>query len=65
MKSSFIENSTLVVGGDGRFYNSTAIQLIIKMAAANGITKLLVGQNGILSTPAVSSIIRSTKSLGG
>lgn len=55
---------TLVVGGDGRYWNDVAIQVIIKMAAANGVKKLLIGQNGILSTPAVSAIIRATKSFG-
>merc|ERR1712137_515068 len=60
-----LEGQTLVVGGDGRYWNDVAIQTIIKMAAANGVQKLLVGQNGILSTPAVSAIIRATKSFGG
>ena len=59
-----LEGQTLVVGGDGRYWNDVAIQTIIKMAAANGVQKLLVGQNGILSTPAVSAIIRATKSFG-
>ena len=48
---------TFVVGGDGRFYNSIAIQKLIKMAAANGVKKLIVGQNGFLSTPASSNMI--------
>ncbi len=56
---------TLVVGGDGRFYNSHAIQVILKMAEANGFGRALVGQNGILSTPAVSHIIRKHKAFGG
>jgi len=60
-----LEGKTLVVGGDGRYWNDVAIQVIIKMAAANGVKKLLIGQNGILSTPAVSAIIRATKSFGG
>jgi len=51
-------NSTLTLGGDGRFYNRVAIQVIIKMAAANGFAKVIVGQGGILSTPAASHIIR-------
>lgn len=59
------QGQTLVVGGDGRFYNRHAIQVIIKMAAANGFGKVLVGQNGILSTPAVSCIIRKNKAYGG
>ena len=56
---------TLVVGGDGRFYNREAIQIIIKMAAANGFARLLVGQGGILSTPAASCVIRKYKTDGG
>ncbi|MGQ2966505.1 alpha-D-glucose phosphate-specific phosphoglucomutase [Methylophilus sp.] len=55
----------LTVGGDGRFYNKEAIQVIIKMAAANGFAKVLVGQNGILSTPAASNIIRKYATFGG
>lgn len=60
-----IEGSLLVVGGDGRFYCKEATELIIRMCAAAGVSKLLVGQNGILSTPAVSSLIRNNKALGG
>lgn len=59
------QGQTLVVGGDGRFYNRHAIQIILKMAAANGFGKVLVGQNGILSTPAVSCLIRKNKAYGG
>jgi phosphoglucomutase len=58
-------NATLTLGGDGRFYNKTAVQIIIKMAAANGFAKVIVGQGGILSTPAASHIIRKYKTLGG
>lgn len=57
--------ATLVLGGDGRFYNRTAIQTILKMAAANGFGKVMVGQGGILSTPAASCVIRKYKTFGG
>jgi len=56
---------TLVLGGDGRFYNQQAIQVIVKMAAANGIKKIIIGQNGLLSTPAASALIRTHKAAGG
>ena len=56
---------TLVVGGDGRYYNKEAIQIILKMAAANGFGRALVGQGGILSTPAASCVIRKHKAYGG
>ena len=56
---------TLVVGGDGRYYNRQAIQTILKMAAANGFGKVLVGQGGILSTPAASCVIRKHQAHGG
>lgn len=59
------EGKTLVVGGDGRFYNNQAIQIILKMAAANGFARALVGRNGILSTPAASCVIRKRGALGG
>jgi phosphoglucomutase len=59
------KNATLTLGGDGRFYNKHAIQTIIKMAAANGFTKVIVGQDGILSTPAASLIIRKYQTFGG
>ena len=55
----------LIVGGDGRYYNDIAIQIILRMAAANGVAKVFVGQNGILSTPAVSAIIRKYDAAGG
>ena len=60
-----LEGQTLVVGGDGRYYNRQAIQIILKMAAANGIGQVLVGCGGILSTPAASCIIRKNNALGG
>lgn len=60
-----IVGSTLVVGGDGRYYCKEATELIVRICAANGVSRLLVGQNGILSTPAVSSLIRHHKALGG
>ena len=62
---SILANATLTLGGDGRFYNRVAIQTIIKMAAANGFAKVIVGQGGILSTPAASHIIRQYNTLGG
>ena len=57
--------ATLALGGDGRYYNRTAIQTIIKMAAANGFARVLVGQAGILSTPASSHVIRKYQTFGG
>jgi phosphoglucomutase len=79
MKKGYIENfvqatfnaigsasgKTFVVGGDGRYYNASAIQTIIKMAAANDAKKLIVGQGGLLSTPAASHLIRLNKTDGG
>jgi phosphoglucomutase len=59
------QGATLTLGGDGRFYNRVAVQTIIKMAAANGFARVLVGQGGILSTPAASHIIRKYQTLGG
>lgn len=60
-----LQGQTLVLGGDGRYYNRQAIQIILKMAAANGVGRVLVGQGGILSTPAASCIIRKYKAFGG
>jgi phosphoglucomutase len=60
-----IKGQTLVVGGDGRYFNRPAIQVILKMAAANGFGKVMVGHQGILSTPATSCVIRKYATLGG
>ncbi len=59
------KGKTLVVGGDGRYYNREVIQVVIRMAAANGFGKVMVGQGGILSTPAASNIIRKYHAFGG
>ena len=59
------QGQTIVLGGDGRYYNREAIQVIMKMAAANGIGRILVGKGGIMSTPAASAIIRQYKAYGG
>ena len=59
------EGQTLVIGGDGRYYNREVIQIAMKMAAANGFGRVLVGQGGILSTPAASHVIRKYKAFGG
>lgn len=59
------QGKTLVVGGDGRYYNRPAIQTILRMAAANGVGKVLVGKGGILSTPAASCLIRKYDAIGG
>jgi phosphoglucomutase len=60
-----IQGQTLVVGGDGRYYNRQAVQIILKMAAANGWGRVKVGQGGILSTPATSCVIRKYNAFGG
>ncbi len=79
MQSGYLENfvqavfnaiggakgKSFVVGGDGRFFNAAAIQTIIKMAAANGAARLIIGCNGLLSTPAASHLIRLNKTDGG
>ena len=60
-----VADRPLVLGGDGRFYNREAIQVILRIAAANGVSKLIVGQGGLLSTPAASNLIRKTGAFGG
>lgn len=60
-----LTGKTFVLGGDGRYYNRQAIQIILKMASANGVGRVLVGQAGILSTPAASCIIRKNQAFGG
>jgi phosphoglucomutase len=64
VKHGFSEE-TLVVGGDGRYYNRAAIQIILRMAVANGFGQVMIGRSGILSTPAMSAVIRRNKTLGG
>ncbi|RKF72960.1 Phosphoglucomutase [Golovinomyces cichoracearum] len=59
------KGSTIVIGGDGRYWNPEVIQLIAKITAAYGVKKLLIGQAGIMSTPAASLIIRKRKATGG
>uniref|UniRef100_A0A674E6N5 Phosphoglucomutase 1 n=1 Tax=Salmo trutta TaxID=8032 RepID=A0A674E6N5_SALTR len=59
------QGSTMVVGGDGRYFNQTAIEIIVQMAAANGVGRLVIGHHGIMSTPAVSCVIRKYKAIGG
>lgn len=56
---------TFVLGGDGRYFNDRAAQVILRMAAANGAARVIVGQNAILSTPAASHLIRSMQTGGG
>ncbi len=60
-----VDGKTLVVGGDGRYFNDRAIQVILRMAAAGGAAKCIVGQGGILSTPAASHLIRKRGADGG
>ncbi|WDZ76069.1 alpha-D-glucose phosphate-specific phosphoglucomutase [Ensifer adhaerens] len=59
------QGETLVIGGDGRYYNREVIQIALKMAAANGFGRVLVGRGGILSTPAASNVIRKYGAFGG
>lgn len=60
-----VKGKTYVVGGDGRFFNKEAIQKFIKMAAANGVKKLIIGQNGFMSTPAGSNVMLKNHTDGG
>lgn len=60
-----LRGQTLVLGGDGRYHNRVAVQTILKLAAANGVQRVLLGRGGILSTPAVSAVIRRRKAFGG
>jgi phosphoglucomutase len=60
-----VASKTLIVGGDGRYFNQQAIQIIIRMAAANGVNRLCIGKAGLLSTPAASLLIRQYQALGG
>ena len=57
--------AVIVLGGDGRYHNRTAVQTILKMAAAHGYARVIVGQGGLLSTPAVSCVIRKRRASGG
>nr|XP_040027040.1 phosphoglucomutase-1-like [Gasterosteus aculeatus aculeatus] len=59
------QGSTVVVGGDGRFFNRTAIGVIVQMAAANGVGRMIIGHHGMMSTPAISCVIRKYKAIGG
>jgi len=63
--ASELKGGLLILGGDGRYYNTQAIQIILKIAAANGVDKVMVGENGLLSTPAVSCLIRKYQADGG
>ena len=60
-----LAGKTLVLGGDGRYFNDQATQTILKMSAANGLSKLIIGQSELLSTPAASNLIRQRQADGG
>ncbi len=60
-----IEGQTLVIGGDGRYFNTEALQIILKIAIANQFGHIIVGQNGLLSTPATSYLIKKRQAFGG
>jgi phosphoglucomutase len=65
MPGSGANNSTLVIGGDGRYFSRPTVQTILRIASANGVAKLIIGQDSILSTPAASNVIRKYKANGG
>ena len=60
-----VEGQTFILGGDGRYFNKTAIQKIMKMSAANGMKKMIVGQHGLMSTPTSSRVLLKNKADGG
>ncbi len=60
-----LAGQTLVLGGDGRYHNRAAVRTVLRMAAANGIARVLVGRGGLLSTPAASAVIRKHRAYGG
>ncbi|MCP3870559.1 MAG: alpha-D-glucose phosphate-specific phosphoglucomutase [Gammaproteobacteria bacterium] len=60
-----LQGGTLALGGDGRYYNREAVQIILRLAAGNGVSRVLVGQGGLLSTPAASCVIRKYAAQGG
>ena len=60
-----LDGATLILGGDGRYLNRDVIQIVLKMAAANGVARVRVGRGGLLSTPAASHLIRMSEALGG
>lgn len=63
--STETKGATLVIGGDGRFFNTETVQTILKIGSANGVSKFIIGKDGILSTPAASNVIRKYKATGG
>lgn len=60
-----LKGSTIVVSGDGRYYNDKATNTIIRQLAAHGVSRVLLGQNALVSTPCISGMIRSYKAYGG
>lgn len=60
-----VKGSTLVIGGDGRYFSPETVQTILKIGSANGVGKFIVGRDAILSTPAASNVIRKYKATGG